>query len=137
MKLIDFQLATEANPVHDLSYFFYAGCSKEQFNKLDDFLKIYHNSLSKTLRELGSNPEKVYPLEQLRKDWSKHGLYGVIFSLTVTKVKLMAQNEIMDIVKDNAVGDVFSGMVNANVNRDIFKERIKNILLHALEYNII
>lgn len=137
MKIIDFQVITEANPVHDLSYFFYAGCSKEQFDKLDDFLKIYHDSLSKTLRGLGSNPDKVYPLEQLRRDWSKHGLYGVIFALMVTKVKLMAQNEIMGLVEDNAEGDMFGGLLNVNVNRGTFKERVRNILLNAQKYNII
>lgn len=137
MKLIDFQIINESSPVYDLSYFFYVGATKEQFDKFDHYLKIYHDSLSKNLRELGSNPEKLYPLEQLRKDWAKHSAYGLIFSLLVTKVKLIDHNEIQDMVKDDAREDVFDGMLNAKVNKDVYNERIRNILLHAAKYNVI
>lgn len=89
MKLVDFQIVRLGTPVHDLSYFFYTGGSKALFDKLDDYLKIYHDSLSKNLRELGSDPEKLYPFKQLKNDWKNYARFGVILSLLLVKVKLL------------------------------------------------
>lgn len=134
MKLIDFQLIREGSPVFDLSYFFYTGGTKELFNKLNDFLKIYHDSLSKNLRELGSDPEKLYPFEQLQEDWKNYGLFGVVLSLFILKVKLLDVNDVQNIVKDHEEEtSVMEGLLAASVN----KERAKDIILHAYESKVL
>lgn len=137
VKLIDFQIITEANPVNDLSYFFYSGTSKEQFDKLDDYLKVYHDSLSKNLRDLGSDPEKLYTFQQLKKDWVKHAIYGLILSIVLVKVKLIDNTNIQDIVKDNTDEDVLTNISNSIVDKDLLHERLRNILVHAAEIDVL
>jgi hypothetical protein len=59
LKILDFQLPMVGTPVCDLSYFFYSGGSKELFDKLENYLNIYHESFSKAAKNLGSDPEKL------------------------------------------------------------------------------
>lgn len=137
MRLIDFQLIRRGTPVYDLSYFFYTGGNKELFDKLDDYLKIYHESLSKNIRELGSDPEELYPFKQLKAEWKKYALFGVIFSLLLVKLKLLEKKDVESIVddeKDNKENEhVF---LNANVNEDLFRIRSRDILENACKEGI-
>ncbi|GJQ73416.1 hypothetical protein Trydic_g15884, partial [Trypoxylus dichotomus] len=58
IRLIDFQAVKLNSPVLDLCYVFYAAASSEEsLAKLDWYLDVYHQSLSNTIKELGSDPE--------------------------------------------------------------------------------
>ena len=59
--MLDFQLARCSSPVLDLSFFIYSCTDKSvRDNHFDDLLRIYHEELSKTIKNLGSDPEKLY-----------------------------------------------------------------------------
>ncbi|ENN80232.1 hypothetical protein YQE_03339, partial [Dendroctonus ponderosae] len=46
IKLLDHQLGRDSTPVHDLSYLFYSGASKAEFDKLDYYtIRVFQNSL--------------------------------------------------------------------------------------------
>ncbi|KAK9712055.1 Ecdysteroid kinase-like family [Popillia japonica] len=49
IMLIDWQLLRQASPVFDISYFFYTIASEDALNNLDDYLRIYHEELSKRI----------------------------------------------------------------------------------------
>lgn len=71
--LLDFQLARCVSPVLDLSFFIYS-CTDQTVRDghFDDLLKIYHDEVSRTIKVLGSKPEKVYSWEQFSKEVQKH-----------------------------------------------------------------
>lgn len=134
--MIDFQLTREANPVHDLSYVFYSDGDKAIFDNLNTFLRIYYESFSKILCDLGSNPTKLYSFKQLQKDWKTYSRFGVIFSLIICKIKLLNSNDMQDIVKDHIDDSLMlAGVLNATVNQEEFCKRSKEIILHADEMN--
>ena len=71
IKLIDFQLCQDNSPIHDLSYFFYSGASKKDFDDLDNYLKIYYHSFSDFAKELGTNLDELFSFETLKQEWKE------------------------------------------------------------------
>ncbi|KAJ8977352.1 hypothetical protein NQ317_017767 [Molorchus minor] len=67
MRLIDFQFANVGTPVLDLSYFLYSGATKQELDDLDRYLRLYHISLTETLKRFGCDSENVYPFDALKK----------------------------------------------------------------------
>lgn len=135
MKLVDFQITRAGSPVYDLSYFFYTGGNEEIFDKLEDYLKVYHDSLSTNIRQLGSDPEKLYPFKQLQDDWKRYGVFGALFSLILVKVKLLEQKDVEKAVKDDEEADI-NEILTAEVNENLFKTRTRDIVRNACKVGI-
>jgi len=67
--MLDFQLARCVSPVLDLSFLIYS-CTLKSFRDqyFDKILKLYHSELSDAIKSLGSDPEKIYPLDLFMKE---------------------------------------------------------------------
>lgn len=65
-KMIDFQLARFASPVVDISFFIYS-CTTEELRVqyYDDLIQTYHTSLCELVKDMGSNPEYLFPFSAL------------------------------------------------------------------------
>ncbi|KAF2904592.1 hypothetical protein ILUMI_01590 [Ignelater luminosus] len=61
VRLIDFQRTGFGLPVMDVAIFLYTCSEKKVIEELEDYLRLYYNSLAAHLVKLGSNPDKVYP----------------------------------------------------------------------------
>ncbi|CAH0546171.1 unnamed protein product [Brassicogethes aeneus] len=125
MAFIDFQCIRVASPVHDLAYCFYTGASKEVLDKLDEILKVYHESLSEVLGQCGENVEKVYPFSVLKEEWKLYSKMGMIFSFIIWKVKTRTPEEMID------VNDLLNDKKYLCVpNKTTYKTSIRNIVIH-------
>jgi hypothetical protein len=136
MNLLDFQLCMIGNPVCDLSYFFYSGGSKEHFDKLENYLNIYHESFSKAAKNLGSDPEKIFPREALTRDWKIHSRFGLLLSLLLTKMKLVSKEDSESMINTaNERTELDSGklFMDLNYNEILYKKRVRDILVHFHE----
>jgi thiamine kinase-like enzyme len=69
-KMIDFQLARFASPVIDIAFFIYS-CTDEKCREeyYDDLIKTYHTSLCELIKDMGSNPEYLFPFSALEVNW--------------------------------------------------------------------
>lgn len=95
INLIDFQLSRISTPVHDLAYCFYSGATPELLDQLEDYLKIYHDSLAKHYRKIiGESPK--FTLEDLKADWLEYNNWGFLQGLMVWKMKATKQEDIVD-----------------------------------------
>jgi hypothetical protein len=124
------------NPVCDLSYFFYSGGSKEHFDKLENYLNIYHESFSKAAKNLGSDPEKIFPREALTRDWKIHSRFGLLLSLLLTKMKLVSKEDSESMINTaNERTELDSGklFMDLNYNEILYKKRVRDILVHFHE----
>ncbi|XP_028129761.2 uncharacterized protein LOC114325830 [Diabrotica virgifera virgifera] len=83
IKLIDYQMATLGTPVYDLTYAFYSGADQETLKNWEHFLKIYYNSLSKSLKDYDLDVENIYPYEILKKEWKENIQFGFLMSLMI------------------------------------------------------
>ncbi|RLU22295.1 hypothetical protein DMN91_004573 [Ooceraea biroi] len=81
--MLDFQLARCVSPVCDLSFLLYS-CTLKSFRDqyFDNILKLYHSELSDAIKLLGSDPERLYPLDLFMKEVKDHFIFGLVFPLT-------------------------------------------------------
>ncbi|XP_015516969.1 uncharacterized protein LOC107222213 [Neodiprion lecontei] len=72
LYFLDFQSVRYVSPAIDISYVLFCSCNQELRNRhFDELIKIYHESLSAYLYELGSEPQKLFPYEELLRQMRK------------------------------------------------------------------
>ncbi|KAF2901787.1 hypothetical protein ILUMI_04403 [Ignelater luminosus] len=131
MCLIDLQLARLGPPVLDLSYFLYSCGSKEVLNNYQRYLDLYHDSLSVHLRQLGSNPDKLYPYSVFREQWKRSSRFGLTLSVILIHIMLSEQNEVADITENAELGKSIVDAFDYDIsNSEAYNDRVKHIILH-------
>ncbi|XP_018566817.1 uncharacterized protein LOC108907562 [Anoplophora glabripennis] len=131
VRFFDFQLAREASPCCDLSYCIYSGAPKEVLQDLDRYLQIYHDSLSTTLREFGCDPEEIYPLQALKKDWKIFCKLGITMGLMIWKFKTTYDEELKDFT--DITSDEQEQIFLTGYDKDAFRKRARDLLCHLYE----
>jgi thiamine kinase-like enzyme len=133
--LLDWQISQVASPILDLSYFFYACSSKEVLYDLKKFLKIYHDNLTKTVKEAGLNPEEILTFEELEAQWKIYSKYGLFMALFVMKIVLSEVEEAPDFDKLASEGkDLLQSLGAAeSVNIEEINKRISDIIIFMAE----
>lgn len=82
----------------------------------DNLLDIYHKSLSKMVRSLGSDPDKLFTLENLKDELKKCGNYALIMAPMLVGVSQADSSDIsnMEEILDDADGkdtlDLITGL---------------------------
>ncbi|KAL3273769.1 hypothetical protein HHI36_015196 [Cryptolaemus montrouzieri] len=131
VRFLDFQMALVDSPVLDLSSFFYNVADKNSLNNLDYLLTIYHESLSKTMKNLGSNQEKIFSMSDLKQHWKKYGFYAVLALAVYMKVQLCDPDEAPDFIELIENGQSFDGtFAFESRNMERIRERIKERYIH-------
>lgn len=94
VKLIDFQLTRCATPVLDITFFIYACTSKSLRDEhYDGLLEYYYEVLSKQIREMGSDPDKVYSRSLFLEEVKKYSFFGLAFSFESTPFIVLAPED--------------------------------------------
>lgn len=132
MRLIDFQIMDCGSLIHDISYAFYAGSSSEDLDRLEHFLKIYHVSLSDTLKELNLNADKIYSFDSFKAEWRKHCKFGFVLGVMVWKLKCADPNTVEFVSRTE-----HKPMVLLDSKMDEFTVRIRNLVLHMYDNNFL
>lgn len=134
MCLVDFQLIGETSPVLDLSYVLYASSPKEIYDNLDQYLHVYHNSLSKTIRDLGSDPEVLMPFDELKNQWKMYSRYGLMMASGVLKICIQERDEVMDFAEalEENNGDPMAGFTKEGKHEALYHKRFRNLIEHMI-----
>ncbi|KRT83016.1 hypothetical protein AMK59_3031, partial [Oryctes borbonicus] len=85
IMLIDWQCITRASPVHDIGNIFYTTASKASIDNYKHYMQVYHDELSHRIKELGSNPDIVYPYSVFENEWIYYGFYCFGFSVAAMR----------------------------------------------------
>ncbi|XP_015836997.2 uncharacterized protein LOC107397414 [Tribolium castaneum] len=133
IRLIDWQLMKSGSPVCDLSYCLYSGASKQIFDNLDHYLRIYHDSFSDCVTELGSDPHKLYPFEALKADWKKYAKFGMIMSFSILRMKLTHKEDIIDLTDGFEMDEINEVFANMKFNETDYYSRIRGLVRHMFE----
>ncbi|XP_076274072.1 uncharacterized protein LOC143204997 [Rhynchophorus ferrugineus] len=137
LKLIDFQFWKEDTPVHDLSYFFYSGASEDDFDRLDEYLELYHDSFVQYAKQLGCDGHRLLPLDTLKEDWKTYGLFGIFFGIKLWRIKLTTKEDIQDIMHSRDNLDEWNKVLVKVHETERFKKIVRAIIRHAVKYKII
>ncbi|KAF5275163.1 hypothetical protein FQR65_LT04195 [Abscondita terminalis] len=81
---LDWQLARYGSPVLDLSQFLFTCTEKSLRDEhYHDLINAYYTSLHDYMQQLGSNPEKWFPMTALNEHLKKYSLYGLCMAIHV------------------------------------------------------
>ncbi|RZC42290.1 EcKinase, DUF1679, and/or APH domain containing protein [Asbolus verrucosus] len=133
IRLIDWQIIKVGSPVCDLSYCLYSGASKKVFDNLNEYLKIYYDSFSSFVRELGSDPEKLFPFDALKEHWKKYSRFGMIMALTILRMKLTNKEDLIDFRDDFEMDEIVSIVAKSRFCEEDYNKRIRGLLWHMSE----
>lgn len=140
MCFLDFQICASHSPAMDLSYFMYSSSPKEIYDNLDHYLQVYYDSLSKTIRDLGSDPEALIPFAELKNQWKKFSRYGLMMSSIVLKICIQEEDEVMDFsdaMEASGGTEKMAGFTKKGRHDAVYNERLKSLLVHMIKNNFL
>ncbi|XP_018563024.1 uncharacterized protein LOC108904829 [Anoplophora glabripennis] len=133
VAILDWQISKLHSPVLDLSYFIYSTCSEEQLRHFDELLDTYYSSFSVFLKDLGCDPEKLFPFCTLRRHWKKYSLHGVLLTTSFLHVTICDKEEVPEF---NDVEDLGAAIMNVNITDEAeYRRRLVAVISHYYNYN--
>ncbi|RZC40739.1 EcKinase, DUF1679, and/or APH domain containing protein, partial [Asbolus verrucosus] len=131
VRIIDWQCSGLGSPAIDLSDFIYGCCDIENHKDVKELLTIYYSSFSEYLKQLGSEPEEVFPFGKLLEHWKKFSKFGILVSAFNLKFCLCEADDAPDFAQTAEQGMTFIDNFNFNLkNEDDYLERMKSNLIH-------
>lgn len=117
IRFLDWQIIHYGSPAIDLVYNLFTSTDgplreKEYMN----LLRLYHESLSKTVKLLGSDPDKLFPFDDLLSELKRCGVYALLMAPLLLQVLQAKSSEIpnMDDMFDKvAEGEGQINLVNS------------------------
>lgn len=141
VKILDWQLIRYISPAIDLLYNIFTSTDKAlRQNEYDNLLETYHNALSRMVKQLGSNPDELFTLADLKEELRLCGIYAFLLAPMVLSVSLADSNEISNLdemcdkIADGENGhehELITGL-NDNAQRE-YKERLNDVVDDLIE----
>ncbi|XP_044755971.1 uncharacterized protein LOC123314725 [Coccinella septempunctata] len=122
--LIDFQISSLSTPVLDLCQFLLSAGDKEVLNNVEDYLKLYHQFLSDTLKNYEIDVSNLFSLEKLMNQWKKYANTGLVIAISTIQVSLSEGEEMPEDMNLLTYTDS-SEMKNC----DLFDRRVLDLLI--------
>lgn len=86
------------SPAIDLLYNIFTSTDKALREKeYENLLEIYHSSLSRIVKQLGSNPDELFTLANLKEELQICGIYGFLLAPMLISVSLADSTEISNL----------------------------------------
>ncbi|XP_052866192.1 uncharacterized protein LOC128272426 [Anopheles cruzii] len=98
VRIIDFQLARYSSPALDISFFVYS-CTSQALREAhyQELLDAYYGALSEMLRDLGSNPEDIFPYSELKRELQQYARFGVGMGIESIPFSLLGESDVPDL----------------------------------------
>ncbi|XP_055298661.1 uncharacterized protein LOC129566598 [Sitodiplosis mosellana] len=142
VSLLDWQVSRQSSPIIDIVYFVFCCTTKELRDAhYDDFLKVYHESLSTHIRKLGSDPEKLFPEKLMQEHFRKFGKFGLV--LAAILLPLLTKDSGKEVDLDGIADGIKTGQVDLDTNIFMtdsstrrFNKRLRDVVIDMarLEY---
>lgn len=89
VSFLDWQFSRYVSPAIDILYNIFTSTEKALRDKeYENFLELYHESLSKTVKLLGSNPDELFTFKDLTNELEKCGNYALMMAPCMLHVSL-------------------------------------------------
>uniref|UniRef100_A0A182VRI2 CHK kinase-like domain-containing protein n=1 Tax=Anopheles minimus TaxID=112268 RepID=A0A182VRI2_9DIPT len=139
MRMIDFQLARYSSPVLDISFFVYS-CTSQELREAhyQDLLDAYYGGLAEMLRDLGSNPDVVFPYSELEKELKQYARFGCGMGIESIPFSLLDESDVPDL--DKITGDEAIAIETIWILRPIASQagrlRLTDMFRHATDMGV-
>lgn len=129
--LVDWQLVKISSPVSDISQIMFVCIDKETRDKhYQELINEYYTSFSSFLRELGSDPDIMFPMNVLQEHLQKFSVHGLYIAVRMISLTSISENDTPDFVEKDALQTI----INAKKNLTVFNKRMRDILLDYVMY---
>lgn len=113
---------TYVSPAVDLTFNIFLSTDKPFRDKeYDNLLRIYYESLSKTVRLLGNNPDELFSFDNLQEELREYGNFVLAVAPIYIQTMLADSSQVnnFDKVGDElAKGEILDGLAKKNMNID-------------------
>ncbi|XP_022909654.2 uncharacterized protein [Onthophagus taurus] len=137
VKLIDWQCQRISSPLFDFSYFFYTLATKKELDNAEYYLKLYYDTLSQRIAELGSDPEKLFPYHIFRDHWRKYSKFGLCMAFSVIKIQLFEKDEIPNILNPDTEITPTEAFAVVLKSQDVYIKRLKDLLEYFIHHGLL
>ncbi|XP_031627328.1 uncharacterized protein LOC116343425 [Contarinia nasturtii] len=139
VNLLDWQICRYSSPIIDIVYFMSCCTTKElRDTHYDDFLNVYHSSLSAHVRRLGSNLDKYFPYATMLEHFRKFAKFGLILStvllpmITTDRGNGLDLDELAEKFKDQPANnediDAFQAFISES-SQNKFNKRLRDVVV--------
>lgn len=129
-------MARYSSLITDLAYFFCSSASREILDDYKKYLKIYHDSLSKDLREMSCDPQEIFPFENLEHLWKKCVKFGLFMGSFLLKVLLIDSENVANVQEITKATDFFDQFDTTGIEEK-FNHRIVDLCNFMVENQFI
>ncbi|CAH1163581.1 unnamed protein product [Phaedon cochleariae] len=134
IRIIDFQFSRVGTVVFDISFCIYDGVSGENLDDLDHYLRVYHQSLSESLRKYNLDPEQVYSYDEFQQEWKRYSKFGLILAIMIQSFKNILPDSVPVVVdlidKARQDGNRKNNDEPFATNREKVMNAGRNLVLH-------
>lgn len=138
--MVDWQIGRIGSPVLDVSYFLMSSTTKQlRDDYFNDFIRIYYESMSTIIRQLGSDPDRLITFDDLQAQFKQFSKFGVIMAPMLLKLIVSDPKNIVDMDKfaDNLDMNSDESKHIATFNETTehrYKERVADVINDAFAY---
>lgn len=98
--MVDWQIGRIGSPVLDVTYFLMSSTTKQlRDDYFDEFIRIYYESMSTIIRQLGSDPDELITFGDLQDQFRQFSKFGVIMAPMLLKLIVPDPKHIIDMNK--------------------------------------
>lgn len=130
--LFDWQISAVTSPALDLSYYLLTSTTKELRARYEELLKVYYDSMSTLITKLGSDPKKLFPFDELKRQMKQFGVYGVIMTPILLQVIVSDSKNIVDMNSIDENTEVLDIATIDDSSKIKFRERVSDALQDAM-----
>lgn len=134
--LIDYKNTSFLSPVIDIfNYLFLSTDKRFRDYHAEEMLREYHAALSKIIRQLGSDPDRLFSWQMFQEEMKKFAIFNVLVAPFLLQVSTADAEE----VRRNRAALSPGGPTEVNVfkselRKPLYRERLRDVLRHADEY---
>lgn len=143
MCLIDWQVVRYCSPVLDLLYYIFSATDKAlRAKEFENLLRVYHTALTKIVKKLGSDPQKLFGYDELLRQVKKFGKYSLVMSPLLIQIMLADAQDIsnMDELSQDLSNDDRkpAAMIKGYDEKTqiLYNERIQGLLSDVIKFDL-
>lgn len=106
----------------------------------NNILDLYYTTLSKTIKKLGSNPQKIFSYDDFQQELKRFGNFGMLLSCIMVRMCLTDPKDILNldeysdlVAKGGPRGSVIKASNSDSESK--FKERLVDLLEDFVKYD--
>lgn len=138
---MDFQISYYGSPAFDILFHTFSSTRKElRDQSYTDLLRIYHSTLSETVRKLGSDPQKLFSFSDLMDELKAHGRFGLLMGVLLMAFVVTKPDEMRDMdeyIERYTKGENVNLFLTSGEDSDVYTKVVNDLVGDIIAYGYV